>query len=112
MRGRRGLTQQGEVFACALAEGLNNSEAYRRAYPASKKWKPESVWNKAAKLAKDARVRARVADLQGQIAEATVLNAGQDPWPGRAGRRRGTAGGSSSRPMEQGDDRQHSSARW
>ena len=74
MKNEHGLTPQAEAFSQALASGLNNSDAYRRAYPASLKWKPDSVWNKAAKLANDARVRARVTALQAQIAERTVLN--------------------------------------
>ena len=74
MKNEHGLTPQAEAFAQALASGLNNSDAYRRAYPSSLKWKPESVWSKAAVLAADGRVVARVNALQAQIAERTVLN--------------------------------------
>ncbi len=51
----------------------NASEAYRRVYPASLKWKPETVWNKASVLMKDGEVLARVAELSKAADDAATL---------------------------------------
>lgn len=58
-----GLTAQMEAFAAALAAGLNNSDAYREAYPVALRWRPGSVHSKAAALARDVRVANRVQAL-------------------------------------------------
>lgn len=58
-----GLTPQQEAFAQALVTGLDQSEAYRTAYPRSKGWQPKSVWERASKLAANAKVQSRVAAL-------------------------------------------------
>lgn len=70
-----GLTPAQEVFAVELASGKTQSDAYRKAYPASLKWKVDGLHNKASALARDVRVRARVAGLQAQVASKTVLEA-------------------------------------
>lgn len=75
MKNEHGLTQQQELFACAVAEGLTQSDAYKRAYPSSLKWKRDSVHQKAATLAADVRIKARVQALQAKVAEVAVLKA-------------------------------------
>ena len=50
-----GLTEKQEAFARGLAEGLTNSEAYRRAYDAST-MQPATIHNEAAKLAHHPKV--------------------------------------------------------
>lgn len=57
-----GLTEKQETFAQGLAEGLTNSEAYRRAYDAGE-MKATTVWNESAKLAQHHGVTARVHEL-------------------------------------------------
>ena len=37
------LTPQQEKFALAIAAGNSQADAYREAYPRSKKWKAESI---------------------------------------------------------------------
>lgn len=41
-----------DIFAQAIVQGETQAAAYRRAYPQSKKWAPQSVHNKASDLAK------------------------------------------------------------
>lgn len=69
----QGLTAQQETFALGLSKGLSQSEAYREAYPRSRKWKADAVWSSASVLAKDPKVSARVASLREAIAEQTIL---------------------------------------
>ena len=66
---KRGLTSQQEAFAQAVASGKSQSDAYRSAYPKSLKWKPDSVWNKASALLRDARVSARTDAIRSELAE-------------------------------------------
>lgn len=39
-----------EVFLQAIAQGMNHREAYKKAYPQSKKWKPSSIDSRATAL--------------------------------------------------------------
>ena len=54
-----GLTEKQEKFASGLAEGLTNTEAYRRAYDAST-MAAHTIHNEAAKLAQHPGVAARL----------------------------------------------------
>lgn len=67
------MTPQQEAFAVALAQGLNQAEAYRTAYPKSRKWADTSLWPEASRLAAEPKVRARVDQLKRQAAEANEL---------------------------------------
>ena len=60
------LTSKQEAFAQALADGLNQSDAYRKAYDANN-MKPETVQNSAYKVLKNDEVTARVKELQDTI---------------------------------------------
>lgn len=61
----KALSPPMEAFALAIAEGtMSQSDAYRKAYPVAKAWKPDSVHNKASALMRDARVLARVQELK------------------------------------------------
>jgi hypothetical protein len=73
-RSDRGLTPQQEAFAAGIASGLSQADAYRKAYPASVKWRDESVYSKSSGLAADAKVRKRVADLLSTAAEAAQVD--------------------------------------
>lgn len=59
-----GLTPRQEKFAQGIAAGLNQSEAYRQAYPASLKWQSHSVTIAASDIAARDDVKRRIADLQ------------------------------------------------
>lgn len=60
------LTSKQEAFAQALADGLNQSDAYRKAYDANN-MKPETVQNSAYKVLKNDEVTARVKELKDTI---------------------------------------------
>jgi phage terminase small subunit len=69
----RKLTPKQEAFAQALATGVSQAQAYRKAFPASKRWKDATVWSEASRLAADPRVCTRVAELQAKAATAVVF---------------------------------------
>lgn len=69
------LKPQQEKFARAVAGGKNQAEAYREAYPLSKKWKDQAVWVNASKLMGDAKVSLRVREIQASIAERAEVKA-------------------------------------
>ena len=58
------LTNKQADFAKLVAEGSTYANAYREAYPVSKKWKDESVWCESSKLMTDTKVLQRVAEIQ------------------------------------------------
>lgn len=74
-KNEHGLTSQMERFAQLHASGLNQSEAYRQAYPRSQKWKPENVHQKASALAANVKVQARVRQIQSAAADRAELDA-------------------------------------
>ena len=57
------LTAKQEAFCQAVADGMNQSDAYRHAYNAEN-MKPESVNVNASKLMADAKVKLRVRELK------------------------------------------------
>ena len=57
------LTINQERYVLELAKGKSQREAYRIAYPNSKKWKDNSVDNKASLLLKNAKVMQRYQEL-------------------------------------------------
>lgn len=68
-----GLSPAQEKFSAGLTAGLSQAEAYRQAYPRSLKWRDETVWPKASRLAADGKVRARVAELGEKAAAANEI---------------------------------------
>lgn len=75
-KNEHGLTPQQEDFAKAVVSGLSLSAAYRKAYPASERWKEDSVHNKASAMSRKAQVKARVRVLaQAVDAEFTISTA-------------------------------------
>lgn len=70
-----GLTPQQEAFAVAVAAGSNLSDAYRKAYPRSLKWLPETVHEKASRMASNAKVSARIAALRAAAEQLSTLEA-------------------------------------
>ena len=58
------LTLKQESFCQAYVETGNASEAYREAYPRSKKWKPEAVNVAASKMLGNDKVSVRVEELK------------------------------------------------
>ena len=64
------LTPAQEKFAAGVVSGLSQSEAYRRAYPRSRKWKNETVWKRASELMANGEVSGRVSELSQKAATA------------------------------------------
>ena len=61
------LTAKQEEFAKAIAEGMNQSDAYRSAY-STNRMTDKTIWENASRLMGDSKVLARVKELR----EATV----------------------------------------
>lgn len=74
------LNKNRENFCNYYVESGNASDAYRRAYPRSEKWKDEAVWVGASNLLKNDKVSVRVKELQEEqksksdITKEKVLN--------------------------------------
>jgi len=67
------LTPQQEAFAQAVASGLSQSDAYRKAYTVKPSTKATSVNVNACKLMADANISQRVAELRAPIAEQAQI---------------------------------------
>lgn len=67
------LTPKQEAFATGVAAGLSQAEAYRQAFPQSRKWTDKTVHEKASRLAADDKVQARIQELRGKAAEANEV---------------------------------------
>jgi len=61
------LTQKQERFVQELIKGKSQREAYRIAYPSSKKWKDNVVDVKASELLKNGKVKVRYEELLGKV---------------------------------------------
>jgi hypothetical protein len=62
-----------EKFAQNLTSGMLQRQAYLDAFPNSKKWKPDTVDNKAYALAKTSEISARCEELKEAAASAAIL---------------------------------------
>lgn len=62
------LTPKQEAFAQAIADGLNQAEAYRHAYHVNPKIKPETVYKRASELMADGKIAGRVLALREALA--------------------------------------------
>lgn len=67
------MTPKQERFAQLLGGGMNQSEAYRQAYPTSQTWKVDAVHQAASRLAGHSKVRARVAAMFADTTQHLVL---------------------------------------
>lgn len=73
MPGTNKLTAQREKFAQGVASGLSQSDAYRAAYPKSKKWKDTAVHREASVMAGIPMVSQRIAELAKAVADKVGL---------------------------------------
>ena len=73
----RMLTTKQERFVQELIKGKSQREAYRIAYPASKKWKDENVDSKASNLLKNVKVRTRYEELKKKTEEKITYDAAE-----------------------------------
>ena len=58
------LTSKQEAFCQAIADGVSQAEAYRRAYNVSETTKPETVWKRSSELMQNGAVTGRVHEIQ------------------------------------------------
>lgn len=63
-----------EKFAQLLTEGLSQRKAYLGAYPSAKRWKPETVDNRACQLAHDSEILDRCEELKNASASDAILS--------------------------------------
>jgi phage terminase small subunit len=68
------LTPRQELFAQGVASGLDQSAAYRKAYPSSLNWMDKTVWARASEMAADGKVLGRIKELQALSADVAVLD--------------------------------------
>lgn len=68
------LTPQQEKFAQAVAGGKSQADAYRDAYPKSKKWKDSSVYAQSSALMADSKVSIRVGELRKAASDIAVVS--------------------------------------
>jgi hypothetical protein len=61
-----------QKFVEAIINGLDQSAAFRIAYPASLKWKPESVHSHASTMAANSKVKARLDELNAGIIKELI----------------------------------------
>ena len=71
------LTAKMEAFAQGVADGLNQSDAYRAAYNCAN-MKASTIHEAASRLAADYKVLARIKALQAQTAQALATRRGWD----------------------------------
>lgn len=69
------LTGPQEKFALGVATGKTQADAYREAYPRSKKWKDETLWAEASRLMANHKVSARVKELRERITSTGIASA-------------------------------------
>lgn len=73
---KNSLTKQQriEVYCQAVFKGDSQSDAYRTAYPSSRKWKNETVHREASKFAQLPDVITRLAELRKQASDIAVVD--------------------------------------
>lgn len=64
------LTAKQERYAQNIAQGMNQSDAYRSAYDVDPNCKPETVWTNACQLASDTKVSQRIEELKKDLQES------------------------------------------
>ena len=69
------LTGPQEKFAVGVASGKTQADAYREAYPKSKKWKDETLWAEASRLMANHKVSTRVKELRERISGIGIASA-------------------------------------
>ena len=70
----RMLTAKQEKFVRELVKGKSQKDAYRAAYPNSKKWKDNSVFREASVLLKKPKVSQRYEELKADVASKTTYD--------------------------------------
>ena len=69
------LTAKREIFIVNVFQGMSQAQAYREAYPKSKKWKSNAVESNASTLMKNTKVLQRYEELRAMKVEKAVVTA-------------------------------------
>ena len=69
------LTAKQEKYVQNLIKGMSQREAYRDAYPTSKKWKETAIDSQASILFKNSKVLDRYNELQNKTEKETIMTA-------------------------------------
>lgn len=69
------LTSKQEKYVQNLIKGMSQREAYKDAYPTSKKWKETAIDSQASILFKNSKVLDRYNELQGKAEKETIMTA-------------------------------------
>lgn len=72
---KKALTPKREKFARLVVEGKSQSEAFREAFPAARKWTDGTVWAKSSALMANGKVLERVLQLREEAAKGAVATA-------------------------------------
>lgn len=68
------LTAKQEEFVQNIIQGMSQADAYRSAY-STKNMSDKTIWENASRLMADSKVKARVAELRGQLDKETIMSA-------------------------------------
>ena len=71
------LTTKQERFVQELIKGKSQREAYKTAYPTSKKWKETAIDSQASRLFNNSMVHARYEELQKKTEEKIIYDAAE-----------------------------------
>ena len=66
------LTPKQELFVQGIISGLSQRQAYRQAFPNSKKWKDSTVDSNASRLLQNSKVLARYRELLKQFSNMSL----------------------------------------
>lgn len=67
------LTAKQERYVQEIIKGKSQRQAYRIAYPSSRKWKDSTVDSKASNLLKNDKVKARYNELNGKAIDKAII---------------------------------------
>jgi hypothetical protein len=72
-RDANGLTPAREIFAQAVAGGMSLRDAFIKSHPHAARWKIDGLHVKASQMNAEPAVQARIAAIQAEASERTVL---------------------------------------
>ena len=73
--GLKMLTLEQDNFCLYVVEGMNNSEAYRKAFQKSSRWVPCTIHSKSCRLRARNNIQARIQEIQEAVQSANVATA-------------------------------------
>lgn len=68
------LTKNQEQFAQNIINGMNQTDAYRSAYP-TQRGSDKTIWANASRLMKNSKVIARIEELRDKVATPAIMSA-------------------------------------